>query len=375
MDETINIPGLRGTIYRRGKDSWRIQLSLGKNAQGKYDMKRETIRGTKQDAIDLLTRWNVEYLDHQLTSTNYQTVQQLYDDWIAFIEEYREPNTHKFYRIRFADDILPVIGHRKIKDVTETDLQGLLRKHPTKDVHNKRALSAFFGWCVKKKKLKENPCRLLETKAKPARKSESDVWNIEQVKKVYSSLTYENLYDVFIVFGIECGMRPQEILALTWDKLRDACITIDSAVKERTPTDVVIGDTKTTKPRVIYATPFLLEKLVLHREKQNSRIEKNSSYEDHGYIVADRNGHVPDLKYIRKYMLALADELEIPRVSPKDLRSTHISLLNDLNVSLATIQEQAGHSSPDVTMKHYMRVFNQSLFNATALLHKALHED
>jgi hypothetical protein len=52
----VQIKGLRGTIYQRGEDSYRVQLSLGRNAQGKYDVKRETIRGTEQDAIDLLTR-------------------------------------------------------------------------------------------------------------------------------------------------------------------------------------------------------------------------------------------------------------------------------------------------------------------------------
>ncbi|MGI6532618.1 MAG: hypothetical protein ACOX29_09345 [Bacillota bacterium] len=70
MSETIHIPGLRGTIYKRGKDSYRVQLSLGRNPEGKYDIKRETIRGTKQDAIELLTRWNVEYLDNTIIPSN-----------------------------------------------------------------------------------------------------------------------------------------------------------------------------------------------------------------------------------------------------------------------------------------------------------------
>jgi hypothetical protein len=47
VSNTIHIKGLRGTIYKRGKDSYRVQLSLGRNAEGKYDVKRETIRGTE----------------------------------------------------------------------------------------------------------------------------------------------------------------------------------------------------------------------------------------------------------------------------------------------------------------------------------------
>jgi len=77
--DSVRVPaGLRGTIYRRGRDSYRVQLSIGRNAEGEYEVKRETIRGREQDAIDLLTRWNVQYLDHQITTTNYETVRQAY---------------------------------------------------------------------------------------------------------------------------------------------------------------------------------------------------------------------------------------------------------------------------------------------------------
>ena len=98
---SIKVLGLRGTIYKRGKNSWRVQLSLGRNAEGKYDIKRETVRGRKQDAIELLTRWNVEYLDNTIQATNHQTVEQAYEEWIAFIKEYRTPNIHRFYAERF----------------------------------------------------------------------------------------------------------------------------------------------------------------------------------------------------------------------------------------------------------------------------------
>lgn len=132
MSRKIQIKGLRGTIYKRGDQSYRVQLSLGRNAEGKYDIKRETIRGTEQDAIDLLTRWNVEYLDNTIIASNHQTVKQAYEEWIEFIREYRKPNTHRFYRERFESDILPMIGHRRLKDIKLSDLQKIMKEYPTK---------------------------------------------------------------------------------------------------------------------------------------------------------------------------------------------------------------------------------------------------
>lgn len=72
-------------------------------------------------------------------------------------------------------------------------------------------------------------------------------------------------------------------------------------------------------------------------------------------------------------MRQLAKKAEVQYIPPKNLRSTHISLLTALGVPLSVIQEQVGHSSPDVTSEHYIRVFNESLRGAAMLLHNRLH--
>lgn len=376
MSNTIHIKGLRGTIYKRGKDSYRVQLSLGRNAEGKYDVKRETIRGTEQDAINLLTRWNVEYLDNTIIASNHQTVKQAYEEWIEFIREYRKPNTHRFYRERFETDILPMIGHRRLKDIKLSDLQKIMKEYPTKDKHNKRALSAFWGWCKKNKKVSENICRDLETQAKPKEQTENDVWSIEEVQKIYNHLTFKNLYDIFIVLGVELGLRPQEILALTWDDVHEDYLSVEEAVIERDPKSFTLGETKHKKSRYLPLTPFVTERLRFHKAEQNKRIMKTKNYNrDNNLVVADKRGHVPDIKYIRRYMLRKARDAGVSPIPPKNLRTTHISLMNDLGIPLATIQKQVGHAyqSP-VTQKHYIRNYHESLRQAAMTFHDRLHK-
>lgn len=377
MRKKVQIKGLRGAIYQRGEDSYRVQLSLGRNAQGKYDVKRETIRGTEQDAIDLLTRWNVEYLDNVIMPSNHQTVKQVYDEWIEFIGEYRKPNTYRFYKERFETDILPAIGHRRLKDITLRQLQRLLAANPSVDAHNKRVLSAFWGWCVKHKKVKENICLNLETKARPKKQTEDDVWSAEQVKKMYKHLTFKNLYDIFIVLGVECGLRPQEIMALKWDDIHEDYIAVEEAVIERSRDDFTLGDTKTrTSERYLALTPFVAKALKAHKVAQNERILKTKGYVQNNLIVADKKGHVPNLRYIRRYIQRKTQEIQIPTIPPKNLRSTHISLMHDFGVPLPTIQKQAGHGegSP-ITKNHYIRIYTESLRQAAMLFHEELHGD
>ncbi|OPZ51175.1 MAG: Phage integrase family protein [Firmicutes bacterium ADurb.BinA052] len=372
---SIRIPtGLRGSIYQRGKDSFRVQLSLGRNANGEYEIKRETIRGQQQDAIDLLTRWNVQYLDHTIQATNRRTVEQAYEEWIAHIAAYRTPNTARFYRQRFELDLLPELGHKRLQDLTLSDLQKALALHTSTDKHNKRALSAFLNWCADMGHCPRHDLRRLKTKARARPKSEQDVWTFDQVRKVYSALSFDNLYDVFIVLGVECGLRPQEAMALTWDKIQSDHLVIDSAVKERTPGGFDVGVTKTEQARAVATTPYLIEKLTQHKVNQELRIVNTAGYNrSANLIVADAMGNVPDLNYIRKYMRRLAKRANVHYIPPKNLRSTYISLMNDLGIPLPIIQQAAGHSSPDVTSKHYIRIFNSSLKEAATLYHERLH--
>ena len=376
MNETIQIPGLRGSIYKRGKNSYRVNLSLGRNAQGKYDIKRETIRGTLQDAINLLARWNVEYLDNTILPSNHQTIRELYEQWIEEVRIYLEPNTYDFYRVRWECYILDAIGHKRLSDVKLADLQRILREHITQDRQIKNAMSPFFTWCVAHKKIKENPCVNLRIKSKTNEKTEEDIWTPKEVKEVYSRLTFDNLYDIFIVLGVECGMRPQEILGLKWDKVFDNYIAIERAVKKREPGEFILGPTKTASSRRSWPlTPFVKSALELHRQSQLERKSKNKNYVDNNLVVADANGNVPCLRYIGRYLKRKAAEAGVKQIPPKNLRATWMSLMNAAGVPLGLIQKGAGHErGSDVTVEHYLVTYSESLRGPAMLLHEKLHE-
>lgn len=155
----------------------------------------------------------------------------------------------------------------------------------------------------------------------------------------------------------------------------DDYLAIEEAVIERTPDDFTLGETKTKKSRYLAITPFVTERLNAHKLEQNKRIIKTKDYNrDNNLVVADKKGHVPDIKYIRRYMMRKAEEAGISQIPPKNLRTTHISLMNDLGIPLPTIQKQVGHAyqSP-VTQKHYIRNYYESLRHAAMIFHDRLH--
>lgn len=74
-------------------------------------------------------------------------------------------------------------------------------------------------------------------------------------------------------------------------------------------------------------------------------------------------------------MKARAKKVGAPPIPPKNLRATHISLMNALGVPLHSIQQGVGHEldSP-VTSMHYIQTYHASLRGAMMILHDRLHE-
>lgn len=82
-----------------------------------------------------------------------------------------------------------------------------------------------------------------------------------------------------------------------------------------------------------------------------------------------QGGSEPDIATI-------ATSAGVPVIPPKNLRSTHISLMSDFGIPLPTIQKQAGHSqgSP-VTKQHYIRTYTESLRHSATVFHDKLHKE
>lgn len=71
----------------------------------------------------------------------------------------------------------------------------------------------------------------------------------------------------------------------------------------------------------------MAEKLT-ERKIQNKQIRENSEYNtENNPVIADRNGHVPYWSYIRRYKASIAKAAEVPVIPPKNLRTTHVSLM------------------------------------------------
>jgi len=176
---------------------------------------------------------------------------------------------------------------------------------------------------------RKNPCSKLSIKSKPKERAEKDVWNFEGVNKIYEALTFDNLYDIFIVLGVELGLRPQEIYGLKWNRLFDDYVAIEEAIIKREQGEFELGTTKTnTSKRYLPLIPFVQNKLDLHRFKQRERMAKCKDNVVNNLVVADRKGNDPCQRYVGRYIKSKAKSVGISPIPPKEA-ANYVGLVNE----------------------------------------------
>lgn len=62
---------------------------------------------------------------------------------------------------------------------------------------------------------------------------------------------------------------------------------------------------------------------------------------------------------IGRWLRIYADKGGVHRIQAKGLRHSHVSyLINEFNVSVLILSKRVGHSSPDITLKHYAHLWH-----------------
>lgn len=353
---------MKGTIQKRGKNSWRIEISTGRQPDGTYGKIRETVRGTKKDAEARLAELLVELNRNDYVKESNQTLTEFADEWLKHVKTQNEPNTYKFYYNMWVTYIRDRIGHLKLNEIRSSLIQELVddikdELSASTAKHVKSTLSSAFNYAVTMDKIKYNPVQNVKVKKARVRKVKKDeVWTVEEVKKVLNACKDER-YWIFFWLGLKTGMRPQEIYALKRGNvdLINKTITINEAIKSNDKDGVVFGDTKTSNGcRTIPIDDDLVRALKRHLAKQNEeRLKLGVAYNDLGLVLANPEGRPVNDKQIRKVIKRVAEKAGVKYIPPKNLRHTHATLLLSAGVHPKIVSERLGHSQISITLDIY----------------------
>jgi integrase len=399
----LNYPVTMATRRRRGEDGisfehrgpcrdperhrhcpglWRGEFTLGYTEGGKRT-RRKASGKTKAAVLDKLRELHQELAKGIIPKPGYAnyTVRQAAEDWLANGLDGRSAKTIKKNQ-NVLEPILKVIGARKLRELTAADVRQALAKMATR--YSSAAVT--MGHLALKRTIRHaeandlvsrNVATLVDTpKGQEGRPSKS--LTLEQAVAVISAARTlpvielrPGLKDVrrpaalmyaYIVLSLLVGVRTEEARALRWHH-----VDLDGGPDATPPVPPHVAvwrsvrmhdETKTKQSRRTLGLPQMaVEALRALRESQaHERVLAGERWQDSGLVFTSHLGTALDAGNVRKMFKRVCKATGIgDGWTPRELRTSFVSLMSHRGVSIEEIARLAGHASTRTTEVVYRR--------------------
>ena len=160
---------MKGSIRRRGKNSWELSIDVGRDHSGRRLREFKNVKGKKSDAEkelrELLTK-----KDHGLPIQGDKiTVSDWTNKWLKeHVQATTRQKTQERYRDVVKNYIDPYIGHLGLQKLTPTDIKSLESEWLSKGISRQsvnyahRILSACLKYGVRMEVLYRNPAEAVK---------------------------------------------------------------------------------------------------------------------------------------------------------------------------------------------------------------------
>ncbi len=302
-------------------------------------------------------------------------------DWLAHGLDGRSPKTVKKNQ-NVLEPILTVIGARKLRELTADDVRQALaimaaRYSSAAVTMGHLALKRAIRHAEASDLVSRNVAALADTpKGQQGRPSKS--LTLDQAAAVITAARTlpvmelrPGLKDVrrpaalmhaYIVLSLLCGLRTEEARALRWAHVD---LDGDPAARPPVPPHVAVwrsvrahGETKTERSRRTLGLPVAAVQALrsLSDSQAGERLAAGEDWQDTGLVFTTYRGAALDAGNVRKMFKRVCDEAGIEESwTPRELRTSFVSLMSHQGVSIEEIARLVGHASTRTTEIVYRR--------------------
>jgi len=381
-------------IHKRGENHYEIQIPNGYKSNGNRDRITKTFRGSEEEAVvfrDFLLEEQKKEKESGCISSANSSYTLIETSRIYLSDEsYKKhgSNTKRFYRNKLNNYILPELGKKKLRNISDDDITKLYRKMrdlgltetSVKHVHN--ILNAIFNYAIHRKWMTYNPIKSLDNKPKFDGKEreyydhneiENTLYKLnklpEKINGLSDTLTYfKNFrFKTAITLLFNSGMRREELFGLKWKdiKFRTNVIEIRRAV-------ICVSEDDYSESEIIE----IISKSLVCKLPKNDASKRNITVPDvcmdllqeyrliqkrYGYPASD-DDYV--FQQIRKRALwspndltmewaKFIDYFHLRKITVHDIRHSHATDLLNSGVPIAAVSKRLGHSDIATTLKIY----------------------
>ncbi|MFF1693284.1 tyrosine recombinase XerC [Streptomyces sp. NPDC058257] len=360
-----------GLHWDEKRQRWMATASLGFDPSGKRIVKKAS-GTTKTAAKAKLKEVLRDYEDGLAIAPTGYTVKDAVTDWLKYGLNGRDASTLTTNTILCNTHVIPALGARKLRDLSADDVDKWLgAKSKVLSTRSLEAVRSCLNRAVKRAmardKVKRNVVELCSVPAgRPGRPSKS--LTLKQAEAVLVAAEDSPLYAYFVV-SLLTGGRTEEMRPLRWDHVD---LYGDSTTAPEIPPHLAVwrsvrssGDTKTKKSRRTLALPGrAVDALKIQRERQGwQRLAAGDQWKENDLVFTSAVGTELDAANVRReFRKVLAHAAQMPGIeidprewTPRETRTSFVSILSDGGIPLEEISRLVGHSSTAVTEEVYRK--------------------
>lgn len=350
-----------------GKEYYKTCRVVGKriNDKGKWVPIRKSFYGSCQKEAEQKYR---DYMERQRQKKEVDICTgELIDKWIDTIfKPSKLANSTKVKYISAYNKIFRYssVAGKSLHDLTAIDIQTLYNNcgcnyATIRALHN--LLRRFFKYV----ELNNLGYDITGSVTVPTTKKsidhglEVDVWNDEDLKKVIDALKGTTLR-LLVVMAVNTGARFSELLALTYDDVKDGILSITKQQSEISPigdekVKIHITSTKTiSSKRLIPLTDAVMKEIAKHRVLHCKEMSLNG-YQTN-YIFTTGKGTLYYKRNIIRSLKRLYKRIGVPYHKFHSFRHTFGTNLSRAGVPIEETAKLMGHSSIEITAKYYINI-------------------
>ena len=367
-------------IGKLGSGRYRIFINHGRGPDGKRLQYTEVFRGTRKDAgareRDLLReRDNAGALEpHRLTVADFMA------KWLESVHDKVSWNTFRGYEQRTRTHIVPDLGHLRLRKMNALHIEraearwlregnrknkagGPLDAQTVQHIH--RVLHTAMERAVKWRLLPLNPVDGVEPPHVPEK--EAEFLTAEESERLVDALI-DHEYELPILVGLYCGLRPTEYLALRWRDvdletgqlrvIQNVLRVRNNHVSQHMGQEVAgfrFGPAKTHRSKRPVSMPQVVVDLLgsWKAAQAAGRLRIGEAWTDLDLVFTDARGYPHDPNRVRRRFVKALESAKVRRVVLYALRHTSATLVLDETHDLKLVATRLGHSNEVMVLRRY----------------------
>ncbi|MDQ1039676.1 integrase [Streptomyces sp. V3I8] len=347
--------------WDKSKNRYIGAVSLGYTPAGKRNRSKVSGR-TKAEVRQKLRELRKELEKGAKAPANY-SVAQAVTDWLSQGLRGREATSVDTYKSLADHHIIPHLGKAKMRDLEADDLDEwleaeaeVLATQSLKMVHS--ILRRSISHAQRRGRAIRNVADLVEVPDGQAGRPSKSL-SLKQGEAVLRAREGSWIH-AYVVLSLLVGVRPEEARPLTW-----AHIHLSDSGKDKPHVDVWRsvrrhGDTKTRKSRRSLAMPrqAALVMKAHKRQEQARRLAGGKAWSDEALVFPTESGEVRSALNVRRNFRVLLKEagFQNPQEwTPRELRTSFVSLLSDHGIPIEVIARLVGHRGSGTTERVYRK--------------------